>query len=139
MEYNEIIKSKEKCYEIIKFLEDENLLKIFRYYKGDLLPLINSKCRKTMTCGDIDCFQYDYVKKIFRIIECKRVNETQKQSQNNFLNFATNIKIEGYKTEVYKIIGDPPFLTAVIINMKTKEQKTVSHEDLLKFLNLETE
>jgi hypothetical protein len=136
MTYEDIIKAKEKCYELIKILEDDNLLKIFKYYKGDIGPLINTKCRKDMTCGDIDCVQYDYKKKIFRIIECKRSLENSKKSQNDLLELFTQIKIEGYKVGIYKIIGDPPYAKAQIINIATKKIFDVDHNQLINFLNL---
>ena len=135
MTYEEIIEAKRKCYEIIEFY-DKKLLEIFKYYKGDLLPLINCKCRKNMTCGDIDCVQWDFYKKIFRIIECKRIGERQKPSQNKLLDFFTKIKVDDYKVEIYKIIGNPPFESATIIDIKNKTQKVVDNKELLEFLNL---
>ena len=134
-DYLRIIEAKRKCFEIINFY-DEELLKIFKYYKGDILPLINAECRKDMTCGDKDCVQWDFNKKIYRIIESKRTKEIQKESQDRLLKFETNIQIPNYKIEVYKIIGDPPFETATIINMVNNESKIVNHNELIQFLNL---
>ena len=136
IKYEGILMAKEHCYDIIK-QENPEFLKIFKYYKGDLLPLINTKCRKNMTCGDIDCIQWDFSKKILRIIECKRSNEINKDSQNKLLNFLADIKIIGYRVEVYKIIGNPPFNSAEIIDIKNNTKKTVDNKTLIKFLNLD--
>ena len=113
--YEGLLIAKDCCYEVIKKEYGQEFLNIFKYFKGDLLPLIHSKCRRNMTCGDIDCIQWDYYKKRLRIIESKRTIENNKISQNRLLEFFSQIKIDGYNIEVFKIVGDPPFKNFYII------------------------
>lgn len=82
------------------------------YYKGEILPFININCRKDMTTGDIDGFQWDYKRKILRFIESKRSNEDQKNSQSTLLSWMQRnimIRDKEYSFEIYKIKGDPPY------------------------------
>ena len=134
--YEEVLTIKDRCYQIIKKYLGNEYLQVFKYYKGDLLPLINTKCRKDMTAGDKDGVQWDFNKKIYRIIESKRTNEIQKSSQDRLLKFETSIQISNYQVEVYKIIGDPPFETSTIINMANDKIQTVNHNQLIDFLNI---
>ena len=136
MNYNEIVEIKNKCYQIIREQLGEEYLRVFKYYKGDLLPLINTEIRKNMTCGDIDCLQWDYYKKVFRIIECKRSNENNKISQDRLLKFLSELEIPEYQFDVYKIIADPPFETARIIHIKSGIENEMNHDELIDFLNI---
>ncbi len=136
MTYEEIIEIKSKCYRLIREKLGEDYLRIFKYYKGDLLPLINTKVRKNMTCGDIDCIQWDYYKKQLRIIESKRALEESKLSQNRLLEFLSEIKIPEYKVNVYKIIADPPFEKSKIIHIKSGIEKEFNYNELVNFLNI---
>jgi hypothetical protein len=135
--YDDIIRMKQDCYEVIKKYLGEDHLRVFKYHKGDLLPLIHTDVRKNMTCGDIDAFQWDYQKRVFRIIECKRRLENNKSSQNTFLNFLSTIQIPGYTFRVLKIIGDPPFERCEVINIKTGIKKIITRSELIKILNME--
>ena len=136
MNYEEILEKKNKCFQLIKEKLGEDYLQVFKYYKGDLLPLIHTKVRKDMTCGDIDCIQWDYYKNNLRIIESKRTNELNKNSQNKLLEFLSEIKIPEYKVNVYKIIGDPPFEKSKVIHIKSRVEKEFNQKELIDFLNI---
>jgi hypothetical protein len=137
MNYEEILKIKEDCYRLIKEQLGEEALRVFKYHKGDLLPLIHTEVRKNMTCGDIDCLQWDFYKNVLRIIECKRTTENNKASQDKLLEFLSNIEIPGYKIDTYKIIADPPFNVARVIHIKSGLEKLYNHEELIEFLNMD--
>ena len=134
--YEQILEMKNKCYELIKKELGDNYLSVFKYHKGDILPLIHVKVRKDMTSGDIDGFQWDYNKNVLRFIESKRTSEINKDSQNKFLQFLSRIEIPGYKVNVYKIIGDPPFDTAKVIHVNTGLEIEFNHSQLIDFLNI---
>ncbi len=137
MEYEKILKMKQECFDLISSQLGEEYLSVFKYYKGDLLPFINTKIRKNMTCGDLDSVQWDFYKGIFRIIECKRTGERNKESQDRLLEFLSKIEVSGYRFDVYKIVGDPPYTSCWIQNMKTKEVKEFAQDELTKWLNME--
>lgn len=133
--YEQILEMKEKCYWIIKTQLGDEYLQVFKYHKGDLLPFIHTKVRKSMTTGDMDAVQWDFYKNVFRIIECKRTTEFNKDSQNRLLEFLSKIKIPEYKFNVLKIIGDPPYDTAQVIDIRSGKDKIMTQEELIKFLN----
>ena len=136
MKYEDILTAKNSCYEIIKKNLGQKFFDIFKYYKGDLLPFINTKIRKDMTCGDIDCIQWDYNKKILRIIEGKRSREQNKNSQDKLLKFLSSIVIPEYKVSIYKAIGDPPYNNVKVFNIKTGIIKQFNQEEFIKFLEM---
>lgn len=138
MTYKEILKIKDECYDCIKKQLGEQHLSVFKYHKGDILPLIHAEVRKDMTCGDIDGFQWDFQKKTLRFIESKRTNENTKESQTRFLKFfANNVQIPVYKFNVYKIISDPPFDKATVVDMKSNLlHEFNNHESFVDWLNV---
>lgn len=114
------------------------------YYKGEILPFVNKLCRKSMTSGDIDGFVWDYRKKIYIVIEQKWSAERQKESQDLHLEFISAILNEAKKQPrfadwyfyVFKIVGDPPFHTAHVINIATKETKKIDRRNLIHLLEM---
>lgn len=109
------------------------------YYKGEVLPFINKLCRKNMTSGDIDGFVFDYVKKIYIVIEQKWSNERHKSSQDTHLKFLSAIfeevnksdRFEDWKFYILKVVGDPPFISCEVENISTKETKILSRDQLV--------
>lgn len=126
-------------YEI--FVEARNNI---NYYKGEVLPFIHKICRKDMTSGDIDGFVWDYKKKIYLLIEQKRTREKHKNTQDLHLKFIDTIfqemkfskRFYDYRFYVLKIIGDPPFNTATVINMSTCETKKIDQKGLINLLEM---
>ena len=114
------------------------------YYKGEILPFVNKLCRRNMTSGDIDGFVWDYKKKIYIVIEQKWSTERQKDSQDLHLEFINAILNEAKKQErfadwsfyVFKIVGDPPFHTAHVINIDTKETRKIDRRNLIHLLEM---
>jgi len=114
------------------------------YYKGEILPFINKVCRKDMTSGDIDGFVWDYKKKILIVIEQKWTQERQKQSQDMFLQFIITALEEAKKQPrlmdwffyMFKIVGDPPFHSATVENIYTREIKNVTRTQLIDILEM---
>lgn len=126
------LRGKEK-YEMYLIAKDT-----INYYKGDILPFVNMNCRTDMTTGDIDCIQWDYTKCILRIVEAKRSNENQSESQHKLLTFLQDeIHIDGYTFDVYKVVGDPPYLETQIFSYRTKQSACfVSFDQLKDFLDM---
>jgi hypothetical protein len=114
------------------------------YYKGEILPFVNKLCRKNMTSGDIDGFVWDYIKKIYIVIEQKWSNERHKSSQDTHLKFISAIldsaleteRFKDYKFYVFKIIGDPPFDKCIVQNIKTNESKNITSKQLIDLLEM---
>ena len=93
LSYDDVLRIKEECYQVIEKYYGKNYLAVFRYFKGDLGCFVNKNIRRNMTTGDIDFIQWDYSisKKILRIIECKKINEYQKESQDKLLDFLSKL------------------------------------------------
>lgn len=114
------------------------------YYKGEILPFVNKLCRKSMTSGDIDGFVWDYVRKIYIVIEQKWASERQKKSQDLHLKFISAILNEAKMTPrfadwsfyVLKIVGNPPFHTANVTNIATEETKEIDRMNLIDLLEM---
>lgn len=112
--------------------------KMMHYYKGEVLPFVNKMCRKDMTSGDIDGFIWDFKRKIYIVIEQKRPQERQKNSQHLHLQFLHAIfnealntdRFRSYKFYVFKVIGDPPFHNCIVHNIATNEKKNVNQDQL---------
>jgi hypothetical protein len=123
----------EECYRM--FVKARQTL---NYYKGEIMPFINMNCRKDMTAGDIDCIIWDFYKKILRIVEAKKSNEYQKNSQHRLLKFLQeNVKIEGYEFDVYKIIGDAPYDFVQIFSFKNEKYIVTNFNGLKRFLEMD--
>lgn len=114
------------------------------YYKGEILPFVNKMCRKDMTSGDIDGFVWDFEKKIYIVLEQKWVYERHNKRQDDHLKFISCIlqkakqddRFKDYYFGVYKLVGNPPFDSILITDMKTNVNKKLNQNQLKDFLEL---
>ena len=110
------------------------------YFGSDLNKFINEFCTKQMTAINIDLLTYKRSKKSMRIIESKHENENVPRSQFEVLDLMKDAELPRCAAfGVYIIIGNYPYDTAKIHNLKTGKSWVVNRAGLIEFLEYRNE
>jgi hypothetical protein len=125
--------------------------------KGDLNQFVLDECTKEMTNIDGDMMTLRFCFKKFRFSETKHTNEREwKKGQRQMYEFLAdlcevlnqkevqdllskyNYKLNGWKYEVMKITGDPPYEEIEVLDLIDNKEFTIrGKEKVIKFLELE--
>lgn len=100
------------------------------YYGSLLNKFVAENCKKDMVVNNIDLIIHDYKTGNIKIIESKRGNEKLKKGQHLLLE-----KLSQMGFNVYAVFGDPPYEKSIVFSYKSKQEKTMSKNELIKFLN----
>lgn len=116
-----------------------------RKYGSDYNKWLHYHCRPDMTVIDIDCVQWDYNKRILRLVESKHKDEITNRTSHQFklLRFLAlmlrqlNKTINTYTFELYIVTGDYPYDTLIVENLITHTKQTLTGDEVKKFTNME--
>jgi hypothetical protein len=111
------------------------------YHGSKLNHFVAEHCKKTMVVNNIDMIIYDYENKIMTFVESKHNNEPLRKGQKIMLNKLRELipkNIGDWLTRILIIRGDPPYDTAILESVDGSHKKTLSKNELIKFINGQT-
>lgn len=111
-----------------------------KYYGSPLNLFISENCRKDLVVNNIDLIIHDYKNKIITIIESKHDNEPIRVGQGLLLKrlrYLIPKKVEDYKFQILIVKGNYPYEKANLLNVNGEIVKTLTKQELIKFINNE--
>jgi len=111
-----------------------------KYYGSPLNLFVAENCRKDIVVNNIDLIIHDYKKKIITIIESKHDKEKIKTGQKLLLQTLRSLipkKVNDYKFQILIVKGNYPYESAQLLNVNGEIVKTITKDELIKFINNE--
>lgn len=111
-----------------------------KYFGSPLNLFISENCRKDLVVNNIDLIIHDYKNKIITIIESKHDNEPIRVGQGLLLKRLRHLipkKVEDYKFQILIVKGNYPYKKANLLNVNGEIVKTLTKQELIKFINNE--